>query len=507
MDMDTGILTLTFSETIDETNIVWTGMRLHQYAKSMYGTVYNFIEPTVAPGSLQLSNILYVKLGATDMASLKKKEIGVSSETLWLSLDAGAFKDMAGLPVVQNLETGVTGGSSMTATTLVLDQTGPTIEKWRIDRTGDLKNIIKLWFSEPVAVSTETTRNTIVIYNSTLDSTAFKLGSAAGEGTERFWNASADSCVTTGAIGTVVASQTLTECKALCEADAGCLAFEYGGENSDDCQLRSSSDSAGCIGTTTVYVKEDKDVYTTRLDYVLSEEDRVMTISTGTAWSKLLELNLMDETENTFRLSMQQGVVYDLSPTVNSNEVQDFKIENKPECGCTEGAGYFVNTRCTTIDDAVCGACTACGDLGQYYEHAACSTFLDTQCLLCDSCDSGYYPSSVCADTQNTVCGVCTTCNDMEYETNECTGGVNRICATCKVCVWMNAKQEAYCISKQQTWKNENCCFDKKGAQIKCKSVDFANLEIDAKNGRHHWVFPDSTPLITGFGIMEWSGD
>ena len=92
----------------------------------------------------------------------------------------------------------------------------------------------------------------------------------------------------------------------------------------------------------------------------------------------------------------------------------------------------------------------------------------------------------------------------MDYETSPCSAGVNRICASCRVCVWLNAKQEEFCNSRSHSWRKENCCFDKEGAQIKCGNVDFKNLEIEARNGRHHWVYPDSTPKVEGYELGTW---
>jgi hypothetical protein len=439
MDLDSGQFVLQFSETIDDSQITWSGIRLHEFAKSMYGTTHNFIAPVVTAGTEAMSHYLYVELSDADMASIKGKEIGISTDSIWLSMDEGAFVDMSGLKVVQILETGITGGASLPISSLIVDSSGPAIEKWRIDRDGTSDNVLRIWWSEPVSVSTLAGRNPLTLSNSTLKRLDFQLGEN----------------VTAG---------------------------NYG------------------------------------VPYTLAGDDRIMTIvltqtlegMSGSVWDELVKMNIMNVAEgNKIRLSSQENIVTDLAPAKNGNGVQEYIAENTPTCGCSS-AEQYVKTRCTSIDDAVCTSCTVCSAKGEYYESKSCETYLDTECTACFMCDNGYYPAITCPRDPvhfKTDCALCTECDDMSYETAACTGGNNRICASCKVCVWLNDKQEMACNSKQKTWRNENCCWDKNGNQIKCKSVDYANLEIEAKNGRHHWVFPDTTPAIEGFGIYEWSGD
>jgi hypothetical protein len=145
MDMDTGNLALVFSETMDEDLITWSGLRLQEFEIAQYGEVFDFISPVVTPGVASTSNILYVALGEADMGSMKKKGVGFATDKIWLSMDEGAFKDMAGLDVEQVLETGITGGASMATTSLVLDASGPALQKWRVDRSGDQQSVLKLW--------------------------------------------------------------------------------------------------------------------------------------------------------------------------------------------------------------------------------------------------------------------------------------------------------------------------------------------------------------------------
>jgi hypothetical protein len=201
------------------------------------------------------------------------------------------------------------------------------------------------------------------------------------------------------------------------------------------------------------------------------------------------------------RLTIASGAVQDMSPGSNMNEDILLRNENFPTCTC--GGGLFVSVPCNTVDDAVCKPCTDCGTLANAYQSAACQPTVDTVCSACTPCQHGYYPSTACGGLSDNVCAVCTTCTDYEYETSPCESGTNRICASCRVCTWLNAKQEMFCNSRSKSWQQENCCFDKEGNQIKCAKADYANLEIEARNGRHHWVFPDTTPHIEGYALGE----
>ncbi|GMH66170.1 hypothetical protein TrRE_jg12106, partial [Triparma retinervis] len=143
----------------------------------------------------------------------------------------------------------------------------------------------------------------------------------------------------------------------------------------------------------------------------------------------------------------------------------------------------------------------------EFYETGPCRPFVDTQCSRCTPCPHGTYPEAGCGGRADNVCGECTKCGDMEYEIGVCEGGSNRMCASCKVCEWANEAQETACSGRSKSWKNENCCKDAKGVRAKCSNVDFQNLEIKARNGRHHWVYPDTTPAIVGYKLGDWNGD
>ena len=219
---------------------------------------------------------------------------------------------------------------------------------------------------------------------------------------------------------------------------------------------------------------------------------------------KFLDLNILKNGVD-MTLNVVERSFYDLAPVPNGNGVVLSKAEDSSICSCS-GVNEFVDEVCTPKTDAKCKTCTNCGDLGNYYQIGSCSGAADTQCALCSTCQHLYCPETQCSGTTDTKCSVCTECSQYEYETSPCTGGDNRICSSCLVCVYLSAAQEIACNKMSQTWRRKNCCFNKDGEQVSCDKVDFANAEIDGRNGRHHWVFPDTTPKISGYGIYEWSG-
>jgi len=422
LNLNTGRITLRFTESVDESTFLINGLKLHNFAVKRYGNVFDLISPAVSSSSGSSSNEVYIDLTAEEMASLQNKDIGLSRDTTWLTLDQGTIKDMVGLSVDAVLEDGIQGGESMMVLNLVLDFNLPSLSRFRLDRLG--KNL-HLFMSEPITV---------------LDFSLIRLENQAGD-----------------------------------MVDMTNATYMYKAENTEVVIDVGSVWSWGYGANKT----------------------------TVSLWDKLVAIGA-DDSSNAMYCTIASNAMKDRGVNENMNNAVVRKTEQFPTCTCP--AGQFIKTPCNTIDDAVCSVCTTCSSLGQFYTISSCKPDVDTQCKMCTPCGHGYYPTSPCGGGSDNVCGACTPCGDMEYEVGTCEGGVNRLCATCKVCEWANEAQEVACGGKSKSWKNENCCFDSKGNQIKCKNVDFANLEIKARNGRHHWVFPDTTPEIVGYRLGEWNG-
>ena len=257
------------------------------------------------------------------------------------------------------------------------------------------------------------------------------------------------------------------------------------------------------------------EVYMTNVTFVYSSSNMVVVLDVGAtrnltdastnatfAVSPWLSLTSLGVSSTSMFLTLPTGSVLDKSPSLNSNADILLTPENFPTCTCPPNT--YISSPCTSLLDASCDACTSCSSLGAYYTFDVCRPSVDTVCKRCTPCNHGFYPVEPCGGSADAECVPCTPCSDMEYETSACSAGVNRICASCKSCVWLNARQEEACESRSKAWRNENCCFDKEGSQVKCGNVDYKNLEIEARKGRHHWVYPDSTPKVEGYELGTW---
>ena len=421
LNMDLGVLSLYFSETMSVNNIVYSDFMLLQSEKVIDGPTVKLSEPRLTAGETSQSNLLQFALSGSDFQALKNSGIGLSRNTSWLTLGPSAVFDMVGLPAEEIVESGITGGQSMRVREITYDMTAPGVEKWRLDRAG---KELYVFFTEPVVIDRQK---------------GFRLNNGT-------------------------ASVHLGNCS-VNMGDGGTIAtFD--------------------LGST---------FYSSVLNRIVE------------TWDLFVEINMLkagvgivlDVSENSFS---------DLAPVPNTNGLVYKKLEDVSVCDCA-AADEFIADVCTSKTDAVCAKCRDCSaGGGKFYEFAKCAGTTDTQCVPCTDCQHLYYPSAVCHGTSDTVCSVCTECSQYEYETSPCTGGNNRICSSCLVCTYLSKAQEIACNAVSQTWRRKNCCFDKDGEQVSCDRVDFANAEIEARNGRHHWVYPDTTPPIAGYGIFEWSG-
>jgi len=149
LNLNTGQLSLRFSETINTGTFDIKGLKLHNFAIKRYGNVFDLISPTISSATGSESNEIYLDLGADDMASLQDKGIGLSRNTTWLSMDKGTVNDMVGLGVDAIIEKGIVGGKSLRVFNLVLDFVAPKVSRWRLNRMG--KNL-HMFASEPINV-------------------------------------------------------------------------------------------------------------------------------------------------------------------------------------------------------------------------------------------------------------------------------------------------------------------------------------------------------------------
>lgn len=152
MNMDLGILTMYFSETMSIHNIVYGDIRLMNKKKAVNAETVKLTSNVLTAGSTSQSHILSLQLAPSDFVEVKGKGIGQGLNSTWLTLGPAAIYDMVGLPAVEIVESGITGGASMRAQDVTFDMTAPGVEKFRIDR---LAKELYLFFSEPIVVVTQ----------------------------------------------------------------------------------------------------------------------------------------------------------------------------------------------------------------------------------------------------------------------------------------------------------------------------------------------------------------
>lgn len=195
-------------------------------------------------------------------------------------------------------------------------------------------------------------------------------------------------------------------------------------------------------------------------------------------------------------LRVAKGAFKDFSVLANFNPSSIAINEGSTVCGkCAEGT--FASKNCTVDQDEVCSTCSVC-PVGMYM-FAPCTLYRDTLCAECSTCRIGTYISSACTATKDTDCSTCTTCTNLEYASQDCANGLDRICSSCESCFIRDPAVRLLCDNdRYKWWAHTNCCNDLNGNQIMCNAVDRQNMLILARNGRHHWVYPDSEPIVVG---------
>ena len=230
--------------------------------------------------------------------------------------------------------------------------------------------------------------------------------------------------------------------------------------------------------------------------YTLKDGDIVCTTSVYTT------INDQSHPSSALYISLPQSSFQDRAYAPNLiNEISgdNLLVEFGPECTLCP-SGYFVSKECTSHSDRICSKCSACDD--ELWTQTSCGEYEDTSCAKCSECSYGTYESTSCSDNSDAVCSLCSECAEDEYVASECLFGNDVVCNSCKVCDTMDSTILAKCAQGTYfSWVQENCCFDEAGEKVACNSVDLANIKLDVISGRHHWVFPITSPEIsTGSG-------
>jgi len=137
----TGTITLSFSETVDKSELEVKGIRLQNAFSADAANAYTLKGGTIT--TTGDSTVMDVTLLKTDLDEIKLKRIGTTKATTYLVLGDGTVKDMAGVTSVP-LENGTTAKN---VKLLTKDDVKPTLDNFDLDMD---KGTVDLYFSEPV---------------------------------------------------------------------------------------------------------------------------------------------------------------------------------------------------------------------------------------------------------------------------------------------------------------------------------------------------------------------
>ena len=151
-DMNTGILNLTFSETVNISSLNVNLIVLQEYPAVDPADEHSFHHlgyPTFARSSTAAedSRFVTITLSQFDLNELKRKEIARNNATLWIVINELAVFDMNDVPVVPLLN----GSSARPVDRYTTDFTRPSLNASQLDLNN---GTITLFFSETVRLST-----------------------------------------------------------------------------------------------------------------------------------------------------------------------------------------------------------------------------------------------------------------------------------------------------------------------------------------------------------------
>ena len=149
LNMNTGVITLNFSETVDASTTVTTGFTLQDAASASLGKSFTLTGGTVSSTD---STQITITLSTADSNSIKAIEnMAKAQSNSYIRFDASAVTDMA-----SNVISAIANGSAVQASAYTADTTAPTLSSWALDmNTG----VITLDYVETMDASTIITTN------------------------------------------------------------------------------------------------------------------------------------------------------------------------------------------------------------------------------------------------------------------------------------------------------------------------------------------------------------
>ena len=163
LDMNTGILVMTFSETVDAPTLMFVYLTLQDGASA--SSTYKFRNST---WSMELNPVVYINISKADLDLLKEnRQVARSRNTTYISLTNLTILDTSGNGVVP-----IDDGMAQRARVFVRDRTSPVLEAFDLDIDSGL---LTLFYSETVDIFSLDPTKIVLQNDANFDTTSFAL--------------------------------------------------------------------------------------------------------------------------------------------------------------------------------------------------------------------------------------------------------------------------------------------------------------------------------------------
>ena len=146
LDMNMGILTLSFVETVNVTSTMFDGIILQRSSNVLLSTNMYML----TGGELTMSEnglVAVIKISQKDLNEIKRRRIALTANTTWLAIEEATLLDMSDRP----LQPLVNGLNTIMVSNYTTDTTPPKLESFIFDLDA---SILTLSFSETVVTRT-----------------------------------------------------------------------------------------------------------------------------------------------------------------------------------------------------------------------------------------------------------------------------------------------------------------------------------------------------------------
>eukprot|EP01041_Mallomonas_annulata_P003287 gene3287-6514_t len=439
INMDAEYIEIRFSESIARNTIDLAQIIIQDNKVRRFGSSTNLTLAAASTGTDKDGGLLDIALDVATLTFMKYEGIGLNGTTSMLTWGKTFVADSAGNYLLPLWDGSIYGYTPLVPGTFVADTTSPVLQKWYLDRQ---RGYIHMFFDEPIHVF-----RVFRIYLYVDRPTHFQNATSVPSPTDVSYE-------TQGTVAVV-------NVRRLCHTNTSIIVPE------------ASFSITNCDP----------------LSYLGK-----VTNSGSTKQELLLPLFL----------SMDYSAVRDRAQKPNFAVGVSFNFamkEGNPDCSLCE-PGYYVAVNCTAHSDRICRPCSVC-PIGEWTRQT-CSAFDDAHCQACKSCNYGQTRAAACGGIQDTLCRPCRVCDSFQYEAAPCSSSHDTKCNSCKVCTFATAEAAVACaVGSYLWWAQENCCEDEDGKKDTCRMVGLQDMYISARDGRHHWVYPDSTPRVEGYVFGE----